>query len=81
MTLPTVHMLSQQETELARKWLADCSWPNLDPAATADLTNQSVWSGVQRHYPGGIDQFLSDIQEVRTTPTAVASTSTPASVR
>lgn len=62
MTRVTVHTLSPEETDRAREWIADCAWPNIDAAAAADLPDQSVWSGVQRHYAGGIDQFLSDIE-------------------
>ncbi len=61
-TRVSVHMLCEQETDLAREWIAECAWPNIDADAAADLPDQSVWSGVQRHYAGGIDQFLSDIE-------------------
>ena len=43
-----------------RGWIADCAWPDLDPEEVAELTDYQVVRAINRHYAGGIGQFLTD---------------------
>lgn len=42
----------------AREWCSDCDW--LDSEDIADLTPAEVLAGVERHYEGGLAQFIKD---------------------
>ncbi len=60
MTVANVHTFSATETALARQWIADCSWENLDDDHIAELPTAVIWRGVARHYDGGVAKFLHD---------------------
>lgn len=60
MTRVTVHPFSHEETALARQWIADCTWADLDDDLIAELPTPVVWRGVAHHYTGGLAQFLED---------------------
>jgi hypothetical protein len=60
MTGADVHTLSSDETALAREWIADCQWADLDDEHVAELPTAAIWRGVARHYDGGVAQFLHD---------------------
>lgn len=43
----------------ARGWIADCQWgDDVDPD---DLDDDEVRAGVERHYEGGWDAFVADV--------------------
>lgn len=44
----------------ARDWLADCTWPDLTPAAAMRLPAARVVTGIEAHYSGGWAQFIAD---------------------
>ena len=47
------------EVPAMREWIADCEWgENADDLAT--LTDAEVVVGIQRHYAGGVAQFIAD---------------------
>ncbi len=69
MTRVNVHPLSASETALAREWIANCQWADLDEDLIAELPTPVVWRGVARHYDGGVGQFLDDVHHDRA-PTA-----------
>lgn len=41
-----------------REWVSDCVWRDMDD--TDELTDLQVVTGVQRHYQGGVKQFITD---------------------
>jgi len=43
----------------ARGWVLDCLWRE-DPDTLAGLPDAAILAGVQRHYLGGLDQFIRD---------------------
>lgn len=43
-----------------REWIADCSWPDLEPGDEQDLSDTEVLAGIRTHYEGGILQFIAD---------------------
>ncbi len=57
------HRLSADQLKQAREWAADCHWRDSEPE---DFADPSLWSdeqiarGIERHYDGGISQFLTD---------------------
>lgn len=63
MTGADVHPFSDQETALARAWIADCQWADLDEDLIVELPTPVVWRGVARHYAGGVAQFLEDVHQ------------------
>ena len=42
----------------ARDWIADC----FDDVDAWELSDDAVWQGIERHYEGGVDQFMRDGQ-------------------
>lgn len=46
-------------TNEARIWLADCVWGDMSEADFKSLSAARIWSGIRRHYDGGIPAFLS----------------------
>lgn len=46
--------------DLARDWISDCLWGEMDEEDVIDLTNEQVRRGVERHYHGGWTSFLED---------------------
>ena len=45
---------------LARDWIADCCWGDLEPDEVAALRDEHIRLGVERHYEGGWTAFLAD---------------------
>lgn len=43
-----------------RAWVADCDWVDVDSDNVAGLTDEQIIGGVDRHYDGGLWQFLAD---------------------
>jgi len=60
MTITNVHTFSSDETALAREWIAECSWEDLDDEHVGELPTAVIWRGVARYYDGGVAQFLRD---------------------
>lgn len=48
-----------------RSWIKDCSWPDIDEDDVDEMDEQEILEGVERHYSGGIDQFIVDAQPYR----------------
>ena len=44
----------------AREWVADCNF--LDADYIDSYTDQQILAGIERHYEGGLKQFLTDNQ-------------------
>lgn len=43
-----------------RAWIEECNWADLDRDQIQRLPEATVLSGVDRHYAGGIEQFVAD---------------------
>lgn len=39
-----------------REWVEDCQWAD----SIEDLTDTEIVNGVERHYCGGVSQFIED---------------------
>lgn len=39
-----------------RAWIADCTWADLEDVA--ELSDAAVIDGIERHWHGGLDDFL-----------------------
>jgi hypothetical protein len=53
--------LSVEEIKLARDWIKDCDWADIeDDEDVDDLTDEQVEKAVQRFYDGGISNFKHD---------------------
>jgi hypothetical protein len=42
-----------------REWLTDCIWQDMDSEDIYGLTDIEILQGVQRHYEGGLTNFLA----------------------
>lgn len=56
MTITAGFEVTGQDVAGMRDWVADCEWAD----DTSNLTDVQVVNGVQRHYFGGVSQFLAD---------------------
>ena len=63
MTSADVHPFTTDETALAREWVADCAWADLDDEHLAEMPAAAIWRGVARYYHGGVAQFLHDAHD------------------
>ncbi|AFZ61228.1 peptide ABC transporter substrate-binding protein [Anabaena cylindrica FACHB-243] len=54
--------LSQEELKLARDWIKDCGWGDIEDEDVDDLTDKQVEKAVQKFYDGGINSFKNDAQ-------------------
>lgn len=56
-----VEVFSGAALDAARDWVKDCTWADAeDDSDIDDMTAEQITRGVQRHYDGGIAQFLQD---------------------
>ena len=56
------HLLTQltpEQIEAGREWISDCQWGNLDPEDIAELEPIEIVRGVDKHFHGGWEEFLS----------------------
>lgn len=53
--------------EEARGWVLDCVWRE-DQDTLAALPDAAILAGIQRHYLGGIAQFIRDLEPGLTDP-------------
>lgn len=63
--LRILHNITDDDISQMRDWLSEYSWRNADPEDFHDRTlisDDDVVAGVDRHYAGGIGQFLTDGQ-------------------
>lgn len=44
----------------ARDWLKDCVWRDIDEDGIDEASNAEVLAAVERHYDGGLAQFMCD---------------------
>lgn len=52
--------LDSETITAMRGWISDCTWDDLDDDEIAELPETVIIRGVQRHYSGGVAQFLAD---------------------
>ena len=45
----------------AREWISDCTWSDLDPERLAELSDDEILKGVERHYDGGLEAFEESV--------------------
>ena len=57
--LPDVEY-SAELVESARGWILDCVWGDLDEDEIRSLPATTVMRGIEKHYEGGIVQFIED---------------------
>jgi hypothetical protein len=50
---------SRAEIHAAREWVEECSWKE-DPEDIAEMTDDEIVRGVDKHYEGGWRQFRED---------------------
>jgi hypothetical protein len=66
---PSAYAADPAIVAVARGWIANCEWPDLDPEDIDELSAVRVIKGVRRHWAGGISAFLiecaDEIQEAR----------------
>ena len=43
-----------------KDWINDCCWANLELGEVYSLTNVEVLNGVQNHFHGGVEAFISE---------------------
>lgn len=43
-----------------RDWIKDCQWNDVEEEDIDAMTDEELIRGVERHYSGGISQFVSD---------------------
>lgn len=41
-------------------WITDCAWADMSEEFADELTVRQIVSGVERHYVGGVNQFVRD---------------------
>jgi hypothetical protein len=46
----------------ARLWIADCYWGDRLDWYPESLTDEDVIRGIERHYTGGWERFVNDIE-------------------
>jgi hypothetical protein len=51
-------MLTPEQLTEARGWIADCEWA--DDIDVSELTDGAVERGIQRHYSGGVAEFIAN---------------------
>ena len=50
---------AQLEIEMI-DWLSDCIWGDMDASDFVELTAEELVHGINRHYSGGLTQFIKD---------------------
>lgn len=63
---------TQAEDAAMVAWLSDCEWLEIEAEEIADLSSATIRRAVERHYEGGIAQFLIDGEHPAPTPTISA---------
>ncbi len=57
----TIKGLTIGQLKAAIQWVAECCWGDISDEEDCDeLTPHQIWTGVERHYSGGIAQFIKD---------------------
>jgi hypothetical protein len=54
-------IFTAEQIAAMREWVADCSWGDMDEESLAELTDEQIIRGVNKHYDGGIREFLRAI--------------------
>ncbi len=58
--------MTDQQLQDMRDWVADCTWgegdndPDEQQEWIAAMDDETLLRGIERHYAGGIAQFLAD---------------------
>lgn len=47
-----------------RGWVSDCVWADMDEEEIAELSRDQLLRGVEKHYVGGVRQFVIDCGEL-----------------
>ena len=53
----TKQILTPEEIEEARNWIADCHWADLTEEDIRLLTPQEIELGIKKFFDGGIEEF------------------------
>ncbi len=53
-----VPQFTPEQIAAMREWVADCQWGDMDPEDLASLSDEQIIKGVNKHYDGGIREFL-----------------------
>ena len=53
-------MLTPEQLRNAQNWIAECVWGDLEEEDISQLPEAQVIAGIQRHYSGGLEQFIRD---------------------
>lgn len=62
---PTIK-LSADQLQQAREWVADCQWQDIhDADDVAELSQVEIERGIDRHYDGGLLQFILDCTPIK----------------
>lgn len=59
--LPAGLVVTEQVIREARGWVGDCVWRE-EPEELAELPDAEILAGLDRHYAGGLAQFIRDTQ-------------------
>ena len=50
-----------------RDWAKDCQWGDISDEDIDEMSDQEIIKGIKKHYSGGVEQFLKDINITETT--------------
>jgi hypothetical protein len=53
-------IMTAEQLRNARNWIAECVWGDLEEEDISQLPETQVIAGIQRHYSGGLEQFIRD---------------------
>lgn len=61
----TYHMKTMTDVDAKtiqqmKDWLSECQWADVEPEEFDAMADDLVIRGVERHYVGGVTQFLKD---------------------
>lgn len=54
--------LTKEELRLAREWIAECVWNDLEADEIDELSDSEILKGIRRHFAGGIAAFKESCQ-------------------
>ena len=65
-SITTLPKLSPEQIKQAKEWIKDCQWGEEFEDGDIDaLSDSEVESGVNRHYDGGLKQFIKDCEPTK----------------
>ena len=63
-TLVAKYSLTPEIIQHMRNWVSDCSWKDLGGEELNELSDEIIARGVERHYEGGIKEFLKSLFQI-----------------